>query len=434
MRLGKKPYLCSQIRQRKMSENIFSNFELVEAAASKDYEDIKPFYASAYGHSRLFTAVYKGKKVILKTLKPEFSDDEQSRENLKKEFEITSQLDHKFIRRALGFENIAGLGNCIVFEYIEGKALAEHVRVGTLNEKQIKSVILDLCDGLNYMHQHGVVHCDLKLENILITANDFRVKIIDIGLPETDYKTDHELLIKENEFIAPELFKGEEADPRSDVYSVGKVIEFIIERNMLSQFKHVATHCTQFSREQRFESILDVKSEITKGHSFLRVLLIVLLLAAIGVAAYLYVPKFVEKSRTEKAARLAQDFKHEMEKINAETKTLCEKYKLDSIDEPVAVPAAWREDSLRYCQQLARFLTVDSLNRVAMKDLENQKQAIFISRQHDFDALLMKEFRQATDSVAVLLKTDAVSPNDSEMMELARQWFQWRSQKTLSKN
>ena len=286
---------------------------------SKDYDNIKPFFASTYGNSRLFTAMYNGRKVILKALKEECANDPKCRQNLKKEYELTSELDHKFIRKALAFETIQGLGDCIVLEYIEGKTLAEHVRVGTLNEKQIKNVLVDICDGLNYMHQRMIIHCDLKPENILVTANDSRAKIIDIGLPETEYKTDRELLIKENEFIAPELIKGEECDPRSDVYSLGKIIEFISERNLLSQFSSVATHCTQFSREQRFDNIMEVRSYLTKGFSFVKVILLVLALAAIAVAAYLYVPKIIEKNKVEKAERLAVDFNHEMDKINAET-------------------------------------------------------------------------------------------------------------------
>ena len=366
--------------------------------SENSYDNIKFFYASSHGHSRLFTAVYNGKKVVLKTLKEEFANDAQCLEDLKKEYEITSQLEHKFIRRALGFENVPSLGDCIVFEFVDGKTLAEHVRVGTLNEKQIKSVLIDICDALNYMHLRGIMHCDLKPENIMVTANDYRVKIIDIGLPETDYKTDHELLIKENEFIAPELFKGEEADQRSDVYSLGKIIEFIIERNMLSQYSGVATHCTQFSREQRFDSIMEVRSLLTKGTSALKIILVLVVLAIIGAAAFIYVPKIIEKSRIEKEERLAVEFSHELEKINAETTALCEKYKLTSLEEPVGLPAAWKEDSVRFSQQLARFMSIDSLQKVAEQALENQRQTILKSRQDDHDALVKAQ--QAVDSIA----------------------------------
>ena len=389
----------------------------------ENISNIKPFYASTHGNSRLFTANYNGKKVILKTLKTECANDAQCRENLKKEYELTSELDHKFIRKAIGFENIEGLGDCIILDFIEGKSLAEHVRVGTLNEKQIKSVLVDICDGLNYMHQRGIIHCDLKPENVIITANDCRAKIIDIGLPETEYKTDRELLIKENEFIAPELIKGEEGDQRSDVYSLGKIIEFIVERNMLSQFSSVATHCTQFSREQRFNSILDVKSVITKGYSVFKIILIALILIALGVAAYIYVPKIIERNKAEKAERLAVDFTHQMDKMKAETPALCEKYKLSSINEPKKLPETWKEDSVRISQQLTPFLEKADLKPQALSALEELRQAIIQSRQHDFDALLMTEFRQATDSIAVKLKAEAGNVSDSVMFILANQWF-----------
>nr|MCR5013514.1 protein kinase [Bacteroidales bacterium] len=299
-----------------------------------------------------------------------------------------------------------------------------HVRVGTLNEKQIKNVLVDICDALNYMHQRMIVHCDLKPENIIVTANDCRAKIIDIGLPETEYKTDRELLIKENEFIAPELIKGEECDPRSDVYSLGKIIEFISERNLLNQFSSVATHCTQFSREQRFDNIMEVRSYLTKGFSAIKIILLVVVLAIIAAAAFIYVPKIIEKNRAEKAERMVVDFNHEMDGINAETAQLCEKYKLTSLNEPIAVPLAWQDDSIRYCQQLSRFFSMDSLHQKATLAFERQKQTILQSRQKDFDVLLMTEFRQASDSLATQLKATVVEPSDSLMMALANQWYQ----------
>lgn len=389
----------------------------------ENISNIKPFFTSTHGNSRLFTATYNGQKVILKTLKAELANDRTCKDNLQKEYELTSELSHRNIRKALGFENIEGLGDSIIYEFVDGKTLAEHVRVGTLNEKQIKSVLVDICDGLNYMHQRGIIHCDLKPENIIITANDCRAKIIDIGLPETEYKTDRELLIKENEFIAPELIKGEEGDQRSDVYSLGKIIEFIVERNMLSQFSSVATHCTQFSREQRFNSILDVKSVITKGYSVFKIILLLLILIALGIAAYIYVPKIVARNKAEKAERLAVDFNYQMDKMKAETTSLCEKFKMSSLNEPIALPEAWKEDSVRISQQLAPFMESDELRPQALNALENQRQAIIQSRQHDYDALLMTEFRQATDSIAATLKAGVINPSDSLMLVLANTWF-----------
>ena len=118
------------------------------------------------------------------------------------------------------------------------------------------------------MHRNGVVHCNLSPENIMVTANDCRARLIDIGVPETKQDADRELLIKEMEFVAPEIIKGEEIDSRSDIYSLGKIMEFIGERNISKQFGAIATHCTQFSREQRYDNISDVRSAISKASSW----------------------------------------------------------------------------------------------------------------------------------------------------------------------
>lgn len=362
-------------------------------------ENIQPFLVPASGPNRLFTANYNGKKVIVKTLKPEFAQSDECRESLKKEYEITSQFEYRFIRKALEFESIQGLGESIIMEYVDGKSLAEHIRVGTLSEKEVKSLLVDICDGLNYMHQRGIYHCNLKPENIIVTATDKRAKIIDIGLPETEYKTDRELLIKENEFIAPELIKGEEADPRSDIYSLGKIIEFILERNILSQYRSVATHCTQFSREQRFDSIAEVRSLITKRYSILRLVLIVVAIFAVAIAAFVYIPKILEKSRIEKEERLAKDFLHETEAINAQTAELCGKYRVNSLDEPQGMPEGWKADSVRLSQQLAPFLEVESLRSQALLVIESQRQAIFQQRQRDIDSLTQLK-NQAADTIA----------------------------------
>ena len=68
-------------------------------------------------------------------------------------------------------------------------------------------------------------------------------------------------------------------------------------------------------------------------------------------------------------------------------------------------------------------MTVDSLRQVADQALEHQRQAIEQSRQHDFDALLITEFRQATDSIASQLKA-GTTPSDSLMLTIAKQWYQ----------
>ncbi len=324
-----------------------------ETSNSNDYLDLRPLYASHYGNSRIFTAKNNGRMVIVKALKADRTDNAQCRAMLRQEYETTSMLDNKFVRKALDFVQIEGLGDCIVLEYVEGKSLAEHVRVGTLSEKQVKNILAEVCDGLYYIHRNGIVHSNLNPENIMVTAADCRVKLIDFGVPETNPDADRDLLIKEMEFVAPEIIKGEDVDLRADIYSLGKIMEFIGERNISRQYTSVATHCTQFSKEQRYDSISEVRSAITKGHPAMKIVVLLLVLAVLGVLAYVYVPKIKANMEKERAERMAADFDRVISNMRDEIPALCEKYRIKSINDSLAFD--WAADSLRFAQSLTPF-------------------------------------------------------------------------------
>ena len=395
-----------------MSENINSN----------EYADLRPLYASRYGNSRIFTANNHGKKVIVKALKAECADDAACKASLRQEYETTSMLDNKYIRKALDFTNIEGLGDCIVFEYVDGKSLAEHVRVGTLSEKQVKSILTEVCDGLNFLHRNGLVHCNLNPENVMVSANDGHVKLIDIGVPETKQDADRELLIKEREFVAPEIIKGEDFDSRADIYSIGKIMEFIGERNISKQFHAAATHCTQFSKEQRFDTISDVRSAISKGHSFVKIIILVVVAAIVAALAIIYVPKIRANVEKERAERRVVEFNRELEKIQGELPGLCEKYALQSINEPIAVD--WSEDSLRLVEGLMPYLAIDEYKAKALQVMERQRVGIERSREADFEQLLLSEFKSTNDSLAVKMRSALVDPTDDQLLIEAGKWYE----------
>ena len=388
---------------------------------SKDYTDLRLIHTSRYGNSRVFTANYNGKKVIVKALKKECADDAACKASLKQEFETTSILDNKYIRRALDFVQIEGMGDCIVFEYVEGKSLAEHVRVGTLSEKQVKSVLAEVCEALYYLHRNGIVHCNLNPDNIMVTANDCRVKLIDIGVPETKQEADRELLIKEMEFVAPEIIKGEDVDSRADIYSIGKIMEFIGERNISKQFSAVATHCTQFSREQRFDNISDVRSAITKGHSFVKLIIVAVVLAILAGLAVIYVPKIKANVEKERAERLSVDFGREVEKIQGQLPELCEKYEMKSLGEGLKFD--WSEDSLKMVEGLIQYLALDEYKDRALQTLQQEREGIVRSRQADFDRLLLDEFKTTTDSIATKMRSALVEPTDEMLLDEAKKWY-----------
>ena len=394
-----------------MEENLFST----------GYTNLKLLHTSRYGNSRVFTANNNGKKVIVKALKQELADDAACKASLRQEYETTSMLDNKYIRKALDFVPIEGYGDCIIFEYIEGKSLAEHVRVGTLSEKQVKSVLTEVCDGLYYLQRNGIVHCNLNPDNIMVTAADCRVKLIDIGIPETKADADRELLIKEMEFVAPEIIKGEDIDNRADIYSIGKIMEFIGERNISKQFGAIATHCTQFSKEQRYDNISEVRSAITKGHSFVKLIIAAVVLAILAGLAVIYVPKIKANVEKERAERLAVDFGREVEKIQGQLPELCKKYELKSLGEDLGFN--WSDDSLQLVEGLMPYLALDEYKDKALQTLQEQREGIAKSRQADFDRLLLDEFKTTTDSIANKMRSSLTDPTEEILLNEAKKWY-----------
>ena len=394
---------------------------MAENNFSTDYTDLRLIHTSRYGNSRVFTASFNGKKVIVKALKEEYANDAACKASLKQEYETTSMLENKYIRKALDYVTIEGYGDCIIFEYVEGKSLAEHVRVGTLSEKQVKSILAEVCDGLYYMHRNGVVHCNLSPENIMVTANDCRARLIDIGVPETKQDADRELLIKEMEFVAPEIIKGEEIDPRADVYSIGKIMEFMGERNISKQFGAVATHCTQFSREQRFDSISDVRSAISKGHNVVKLVIIAVVAIVVAILAFVYVPKIKANVEKERAQRLSVEFDRQVETIQGQLPELCKKYELKSLNETIAVD--WSEDSLKLVEELMQYLAMDDYKAKAMQAIESQREGIESYRQSNFDRLLLDEFQTTTDSIAVVMRSALQDPTEARLLEEAKKWY-----------
>lgn len=430
-----------------MSEQIFSNIEpldntevneaaneneLVDSSVnnnniqpkeikSNKYADIKLLVESRYGRSRVFKAKSSSGTVIIKALKEKYVDDTKSNSLLRNEYEITTSLDNRYIRKALAYEKIEGLGNCIVFEYIPGKTLWEHVRLGTINEKQVKNILFEICDALSYMHKNGVVHCDLRPDNIIITE-DYHVKIIDIGMPETEYEANKEILVKELEFIAPELIKGEDGDARSDIYSVGKIMEFMYSRNMMKQFIEAATPCTQYSKEQRYESVSELKSAMSASTSSSKVVVIVivvLLLAAIVFGISKIVGSRMEKESHEREEAM---FASALTEMKNNTSSLCEKYAIKDMTEPLRPD--WTEDSLRFAQKLNALELTPEMKEKEIEALKSVGDAIYQSRKNNFERILVAEYEKAQDSVALKLKNSLPNPTAEQTSQNAAVWFE----------
>jgi competence protein ComGC len=183
----------------------------------------------------------------------------------------------------------------------------------------------------------------------------------------------------------------------------------------------VATHCTQFSREQRFDNISDVRSAITKGHSFVKLIIVAVVLAILAGLAVIYVPKIKANVEKERAERLAVDFGREVEKIQGQLPELCEKYEMKSLGEGLKFD--WSEDSLKMVEGLIQYLALDEYKDRALQTLQQEREGIVRSRQADFDRLLLDEFKTTTDSIATKMRSALVEPTDEMLLDEAKKWY-----------
>ncbi len=147
-----------------------------------------------------------------------------------REANLLAQLNHANITRVLDFDE-HGDWYFLVLEYVDGSDVRDLImRTGKVDQGTLVGIIQQTCEGLKYAHQLGVIHCDIKPANLLLTA-DGKVKVADLGLAKisgqgqvkTQYKADENAAGGTPLYIAPEMVTGGfvTADHRSDIYSLG---------------------------------------------------------------------------------------------------------------------------------------------------------------------------------------------------------------------
>ncbi|RVU54758.1 Stk1 family PASTA domain-containing Ser/Thr kinase [Anaerosphaera multitolerans] len=168
--------------------------------------------------------------VAVKVLKPEYTDDSTFIRKFKRESLAAASISHPNIVSIydVGSEEIDNKKiHYIVMEFIDGKTLKEIIREdGRLNEKRALNYTVQVAEALKTAHSKGIVHRDIKTQNIMVTRDD-RVKVTDFGIArvaDNATVTATNAIMGSVHYFSPEQARGANVDNRSDLYSLGIVL------------------------------------------------------------------------------------------------------------------------------------------------------------------------------------------------------------------
>ena len=180
------------------------------------------------GFGRVFRAadLETEELVALKVLKPSLTSDEQVRSRFLGELKMSRRVVHPNIIRLTDVLEVSGL-LILVMEFVEGMSLKQMVRrEGPFDIDLAYTVISQVCLGLDAAHRVGVIHRDVKPQNILITKN-LGVKIVDLGLARHlggKSVSQTGVIMGTPDYMSPEQVRGKSVEARSDIYSLGIVM------------------------------------------------------------------------------------------------------------------------------------------------------------------------------------------------------------------
>lgn len=241
------------------------------------------------------------RKVALKILPEGFASDPQRLDRFRREARVLASLNHPHIVTIHSIDEAEGI-HFLIMELIEGHTLTSLISKGGMSLENISKIALPLCDALQVAHQAGVVHRDLKPDNLMIDKRG-NLKVLDFGLAKIHQAaggSDMEFLSTMTQpglvmgtvpYMSPEQIQGQAGDARIDIFALGVVLyhmatgklpfqgnsaaetfSSILRDNPLSiteqrpdlpdDFQRIVLRCLEKNPNHRFQTVRDASIEL----------------------------------------------------------------------------------------------------------------------------------------------------------------------------
>jgi len=183
---------------------------------------LKKLGSGSSGEVYLAQTVNEDRPVALKLLRAESITTENTR-TFRQEFALLSRLDHPSIVKIFDYGMTSAKQPYFVMEYVEGPRFDAALRKKR-SWADFYSIVVDICLGLEYLHGYGLIHQDIKPDNILLSTGSslsLQAKLSDFGLAAVVGAGDVQHLSGTLEYFSPEAIRGAQLDRRADLYSLG---------------------------------------------------------------------------------------------------------------------------------------------------------------------------------------------------------------------
>ena len=232
------------------------------------YEILERLGVGGMGEVYKVRHTFLGAIRVVKLIRSGISENVDGKERFLREARLATRVQHPNVATLHDFSALPDGSQYMVWEYIDGENLAQRIKTfGRLAPRQAVRIAIQTLHGLEAIHRAGIVHRDISPENIMLTRDDDRVKIIDLGVAkaEGDGSTQAGMFIGKLRYASPEhlglLPEGERIDGRADLYSLAVVLYEMLSGRPPFEATSPHEYLLMHSRETVFRP-LDLPAEL----------------------------------------------------------------------------------------------------------------------------------------------------------------------------